>query len=175
MANWLFFDKIKDCEFIELPGFQYDHITDAQIATALGDVAIMDAINTAVDWEDDEFLQDTQVVNEAQKHAYRVAALVLELQNGGVIRNAIEMDSAWSLRCYSAVGNGHHRVRALQYMGLTTGPFAMSGSLDILENLVNIAGAKCPQELKKHFAPELCQPNKEDVRAPRRRHQPRSI
>ena len=131
MANWLNFSKISDwAEWtgFGLSGFQYNEVTDADITSALANSSVIASIDTNLDWEDDEYLSETPDVSEDKKHAHRIAALVRELRVGGNIRNAVEIDTFCMDRCCSGVFNGHHRIRAMQFLGMECGPFSLSGS-----------------------------------------------
>lgn len=163
MANWLRFDKIEDWEYVVLLGFQYDDVSNEDIAAALLDTAHLAQVDTSKDWEDDRWLHASQSIPEAKKHAYRVAAIVRELQVGGAIKRSISLDTFSVAECRSCVSNGHHRVRALQYMGLEMGPFSLAGRVDALEELVGVAGVDGPGEFAHLFAQDLLDYDSEDI------------
>lgn len=163
MANWLTFKDIAKCEEIPFTGFQYDEVLDADIQAALADAETLQRVKTTIDWEDDAFLHESEVIPEDKKHAYRIAALVSELKAGGQIQNPIEMDTFTMHKCLSCVYNGHHRIRALQFLGLTCGPFSMSGDLDILENIVAVAGTVWPSQKHHYFADALLESSEQDI------------
>lgn len=133
------------------------------------------SIDINLDWEDDEYLSETPDVSEDKKHAHRIAALVRELRVGGNIRNAVEIDTFCMDRCCSGVFNGHHRIRAMQFLGMECGPFSLSGSLDMLEELVRIAGADCPVEFERYFGESLLAATEEDVPVVPRQVEPQMI
>lgn len=155
MANWLIFSKISKWADLLLPGFQYDGVSDADITSALANSSVITSIDTNLDWEDDEYLSGTPDVAEDKKHAHRIAALVHEFRVCGNMRNAVEIDTFRIDRCCSGVTNGHHRIRAMQFLGVECGPFSLSGSLDMLEDLVRVAGTECPAEFRRYFGPSL--------------------
>lgn len=124
---------------IELGHFQYDHVSDKQILEALNDVESLSKVNPDLDWEDDSFLYDTDTVKEEDKHAYRIAALIRSIQKEGV-KHAIEFDTFSMDRCLSSIPNGHHRIRALQYLSIDIVPFCMNGHLDLIEPILAYAG-----------------------------------
>lgn len=155
MANWLKFDKIEEWDHLVIPGFQYDYITDEHIAAALEDTEALSKVDTRIDWEDDRWLSQCMTIPDDRKHAYRVAAIVKQLENGGKLTKGISLDTFANGQCCSCVNNGHHRVRALQYMGMKEGPFTMSGYCSLLEDLIRVAGSECPQEFKGYFEDQL--------------------
>ena len=163
MANWLQFDKLKAWSYLTLPFFQYDAVTDAQISSALADTANLVQVDTALDWEDDFWLARHTGIREADKHAYRVAALVAQMRAGRVMESAICLDTFCNGQCGCCISNGHHRLRALQYLGLSAGPFALSGYLDPLEDLVRQAGCPMPAEAAAFVSKELQATTEEDV------------
>lgn len=163
MANWLKFKKIEDWETLTLLGFQYDSITDEQIGRAIGDLETLKDVDTSIDWEDDRWLSRCTTVPEDQKHTYRIAALVNAFTSSSPMQKSITLDTFSDGQCCSCVTNGHHRVRALQYLGMEQGPFNLNGIVDQLENLVSIAGSECPEEFKKYFSKKLLKRYAEDI------------
>lgn len=155
MANWLTFNKIAAWDYLFHLGFAYDDIPDEAIQAALDDPERLAKVDTSLDWEDDRWLAETPDIQEAQKHAYRIAALVRDFQAGELMEHAIWLDTYNVARCRSCVSNGHHRIRALQFLGLTAGPFALSGLLDPLEDLVRLAGCEPPREAMNYCVPTL--------------------
>lgn len=166
MANWLAFDRFAEWDFLVWTGFAYDAISDEAIAAALADTAHLDQVDTALDWEDDQWLAACPAIPEADKHAYRIAALVRQFRSGQLMTNTISVDTFAAGRCPSAVCNGHHRIRALQYLGLTAGPFDLSGLLEYLEDLVSLARVTPPPLAAAFVHPRLLVPAEEDVTLP---------
>lgn len=176
MSNWIEFSKLTQwCDDMGIvSGFQYDAISNSDIDAAIKDTENLKMVDPLCDWEDDQWLRDQTSIPEDQKHAYRVAAMVAEILSGGCIKNAIELDTFSMQNCCSCIPNGHHRIRAMQYLGMTSGPFSLSGHLDLLEELVQIGGVKCPKEYRKYVTDELTNQTKTDVPLPRKRRQKKS-
>lgn len=167
MANWLNLMQLQAWDGFVLRGFQYDRVSDVAIQEALNDRDAMTHIRAASDWQDDEWLASNKQIPEGHKHAYRIAALVHELQNGGVLKNAVELDTFMAGRCLSAIPDGHHRLRALQFLGFKEAPFSLSGRMDELEDLVAFAGVPLPIGIPytAYFSAELLSQSQFDVSA----------
>jgi hypothetical protein len=146
MANWLTFEKIQHWDYLFFPGFQYDIILDEHIEVALADIENLVSVKPEIDWEDDRWLRENKSIPEERKHAYRVAALVKAFRDGNLLKKGISLDTFCVRDCRSCVSNGHHRVRALQFLGLPAGPFWLSGLVDPLKELVELAGTQPPAE-----------------------------
>jgi hypothetical protein len=155
MANWLNFEKIQEWEYICIPGFQYNSINDEQISRALSDFENLKYVRPDIDWEDDSWLASNKTIDTTQKHAYRVATLVSTFRSGDLMQHGISLDTFSNMQCCSCVSNGHHRIRALQYLGLDCGPFWMMGLVDELQALLRLAEVKPPAEAVKYCTPEL--------------------
>lgn len=165
MANWLVFEQVKAWDAAVLPLFQYDGVTDEAIAAALSDEANLSHVNPSIDWEDDHWLQACTTIPVEHKHAYRVAALVRAFQAGSSMSRPIYLDTFLLGQCGCGVGDGHHRIRALQFLGVPAGPFALSGYTTLLNELVRTAGCAVPQEHAKYFASRFLAPEDDDVDA----------
>jgi len=163
MANWLILDEVKKWKFPFISAFQYDLITAAAIQAALDDSENLKSIDSSLDWEDDHWLRKHKDIPEAAKHAYRVAALVRDIRAGNLLQNAIHLDTFANGHCCCCISNGHHRIRALQFIGLKAGPFSLSGLLDELEELVRIAGCAVPLEAEGIVVKKLLEPADDDV------------
>ena len=168
MANWLQFNKIELWDSVGITGFQYNEVSDAEIQAALYSPHLPH-INTALDWEDDDWLADHMTITPNKKHAYRVAALVADLRAGLGLATAIELDTFSAMRCCSCVPNGHHRIRALQFLGVPCGPFSLAGNLKELSALVRLAQLPCPPEFTHFFRSALLLKNNQDVRVRQKR------
>lgn len=162
MANWLLFDKLRGWES-PLPLFQYDGVPDTDIAKALSDLGSLSRVDVHIDWEEDVWLARATHVPEHLKHAYRVAALVHHLRSGALLCNPIELDTFAMHTCGCGVTNGHHRIRALQFLGVPFGPFSLSGYLKPLEDLVQHAGIAAPLDSSTYFHPRLLLSSPDDV------------
>lgn len=165
MANWLQFDRIAHWDALALTGFAYDHIPDTAIEAALADPRLP-AVNADLDWEDDRWLAACPDIPDDQKHAYRVAALVRQFQSGRPLQSAIWLDTFCLSYCQSGVSNGHHRIRALQYLDCPAGPFVLSGYCDALEDLVRLAGCPPPAIAYPYVAPRLFELTEDDTTVP---------
>lgn len=165
MANWLKLDKIEQWDYLFLLGFQYDSVTDAAIEAALLDFEQLAQVDPNLDWEDDVWLSRNTNIDDSNKHAYRVAALVHAMCTGHPIENAIELDTYNVSRCLSCIGNGHHRIRAIQYLNIPAAPFSLSGHVDPLEELVTLAGVDGPGgAFEQFFAPHLLEVDEWDIK-----------
>ena len=61
--------------------------------------------------------------------------------------------------------NGHHRIRALQFLGVNIVPFELGGPVKPLEQLLQLAGEPNPSsETQKYFSQQLLTPSSDDVR-----------
>lgn len=163
MANWLQFDRISHWEVSVLHGFQYDSITDTDIAEALQDRDRLMNVDCNIDWENDRWLARNEEIQDSKKHAYRVASLIEAMTSGRLLQKSINLDTYSNGSCCSCVCDGHHRIRALQYLGLQAGPFSLSGLVDALEELVAIAGVVAPRGSEKYVAAELLVTTHEDI------------
>ena len=163
MANWLNFERLKQWNALMFPLFQYDDISDDTITQALRDVRNVAQIPIHKDWEDDIWLAQHALIPEELKHAYRVAALVQALQRGDRLKRPISLDTFVLEHCGCAVNDGHHRIRALQYLGVAAGPFALGGHLDLLEEVVMLAGCDAPTEHAHYFEERLLHLYDDDV------------
>lgn len=164
MANWLNLTKLKEWDYPFFLGFAYDAVTDEDIEAALTDVVNLPHVDVRLDWEDDRWLEQHTGIPASQKHAYRIAALVRAFREGDVMQRTIALDTFTVGTCCSCVPNGHHRIRALQYLGVHSGPFGLSGLVDVLEDLVRKAGSECPPDAAHYFSAELLAPAEDDVR-----------
>lgn len=121
--------------------FQYDYITDDQINLALSNIELLSKVNPKLDWEVDYFLYSTDECTEEMKHAYRVASVINSILSEG-IENPVEFDTFSMFKCHSCITNGHHRVRALQFLKINILPLSMSGSCDIIDYVLQQCGVE---------------------------------
>jgi len=124
MASW---------KFPAWTGYQYDSISDELINEALNHPDIKH-IDINIDWEDDKFLQDHNM-REEMKHPMRIAKLVIHFRNSGAVY-PVSIDTYARNYCKSCVSNGHHRIRALQFMGYDSFPAYCAGVVDVIEELL---------------------------------------
>jgi len=50
--------KLENWEFPVFQGFQYDHVDDATLASALADFENLAQVDQLLDWEDDRWLSE---------------------------------------------------------------------------------------------------------------------
>ena len=127
------FDKISKWEYPVYIGFQYDDITNDQINTALNS-QLLDNVDPNIDWEDDTYLDNYNELDGLMKHAFRVAAIIKALKNGGLVK-PVSIDITGKQDCCSCVSNGHHRIRALQYQLFDFFPAYCSGYVDEIKKI----------------------------------------
>lgn len=132
-ADWVKFDNMLNWDYPIMSGYQYDDITDDDITSALND-QLLTNIDPQIDWEDDEYLDETIDIPDELKHSYRVAAIVKDILKSNKI-NPISIDTAAVHKCCSCITNGHHRIRALQYLKYDGFPAILSGYVTILKKL----------------------------------------
>ena len=163
MANWLNLKKLEHWEFPLFQGFQYDRVDDKAIAAALADFENLSQVNPLLDWEDDQWLDENELIPDENKHAYRVAALVYQFQHGHPMQQGISLDTFLANKCCSCISNGHHRIRALQFLGVKVAPFELGGPVKPLEQLLKLAGdTYLSPETQKYFSQQLLSPSSDD-------------
>lgn len=139
-VNYLSLSKMRTWEGAFIQCFQYDDVMDEQIAKALADLDNINAVNPDIDWEDDAFLAHHEGIPDNEKHAYRVAAIVKTLQDEPCFKHPIEFDTYSNGQCGFCVPNGHHRVRAADFLKIDVVPFSLNGDLNMIDELVELAG-----------------------------------
>lgn len=142
-ADYVYIDKFCNIALddVEFGQFQYDYITDDQINLALSNIELLSKVNPKLDWEVDCFLYNTDECAEEMKHAYRVASIINSILAQG-IEHPIEFDTFTMFKCYSCITNGHHRIRALQFLKINIMPLSISGALDIIEQILQQCGVE---------------------------------
>lgn len=169
MANWLDVNKYK--RWIKRKGlppvFIYDDVTDEEIEAALLDVEVLAKSDVSMDWQD-AYDWDNEPENNiayGQKwQTYRIAALVKMFRDEGEkFIKAIDIDTFYKNHNACFVEDGHHRIRALQYLKIFVMPFCMSGHEDLLEEIINFAGIKSLTEIDKIFCLETLAVNDSDI------------
>lgn len=138
-VNYLYLNKLSLWDYPIWTNFQYDEISDEDIYSALQDLNLAN-VDPNLDWEDDMWLLEYDIP-ENKKHSYRVASLVKEYRKNGKFNNIIELDT-FAMDCGFCIPNGHHRIRAYQFLGIDAVPFGLNGDLDELEELVKCAGVE---------------------------------
>lgn len=109
--SWVSFEKFQQTDWFQ--GFAYDEISDKEIDNAEPDP------NIHQEWQD---LYENQNWNEF--HARRIKALAQIIQNGQKIDPVI-IDIGGLER--SGIIDGHHRIRALQYLNFKVFPVCLQG------------------------------------------------
>jgi hypothetical protein len=175
VANWLTLSKIEQWKHLVFLGFQYDDVTDDEIFAALNDQSRLACVDCHVEWQDDGWLAGEATIPNERKHAYRVASIVRALDSGNVLLKAISLDTFSAGRCRSAVGDGHHRIRALQYLGLDCAPFSLGGVISQLNELVRLAGTTCPEFAQRYFSKELLAPAADDIKPRKKKAVPQQV
>lgn len=135
-AEYVLFSTFQNIDFL-FNGFQYDSITDEDIKYCLN-LDFLDKINIDIDWEDDYFLYNTNIVPESLKHAVRIAKIVQCILNGNFLMNPVSFDTFSEYNCLSCINNGHHRIRALQFLGYEGFPVTLSGELDFIDSIKKV-------------------------------------
>jgi hypothetical protein len=130
----LSFKRLEQWKYPAFPGFQYDFIPDAMITWALT-WSRLDQVDLSIGWEDDIFLYNEESLSGELKHALRVARLVKHIREGGTVY-PVELDTFNVNNCCSCISDGHHRIRALQYLKLPAVPISLNGHIDELNILM---------------------------------------
>lgn len=133
-VNFLSLEKMRTWDYPVFRAFQYDDVSDEQISAALKDIESIKLVDPLIDWEDDDYLSKNNIIEENLKHAYRVASIVLSIKDKGIL-SAIEIDTYSCNKCGFCIPNGHHRIRAFEFMGIDVVPFSLNGECDIIEDL----------------------------------------
>jgi hypothetical protein len=129
------FKHIEKWDYSIWKGFQYDYISDEMITNALN-YSNLDNIDLNIDWEDDYLLQNDNSISDEFKHAIRIAGLVKKIQSNGIeIIQPIIIDTFTVETCCSCIYNGHHRIKALQYLKYDRFPASLNGYNSELKKL----------------------------------------
>lgn len=116
---WISFEEFKTWGYYN--GFAYDDISDDEITQVLeNDRFIVESVNLNKGWQ-------TQV-NNIETHIHRIAKLTQEIGILGIKKEySISMTVSFNgffsrfyfnaFKCPSLICDGHHRIRALQYLG----------------------------------------------------------
>lgn len=116
-------------------GYQYDNITDTEIEKVLSNYQnILLKINPNLDWEDDYYLRECLDIPDELKHAARIAKLVQVILIGNKV-TPITIDTFSVDNCKNCIPNGHHRIRALQYLKYDRFPASLSGYTYLIKQL----------------------------------------
>lgn len=106
----------------------------------LKDTKVYDLVlkEISLDWQDATLLSDSTLVREPWKHSLRIAMLVLLITQGKKI-TPVDIDT-FSRSCSRL--EGHHRLLAIKYLGYSSFPAYLSGSIDELETSLNVDMSK---------------------------------
>lgn len=127
------FNVFENCAFFS--GYAYD-VSNIEVALGmLNDKDIYDLVHNEIyeDWQDARALSDA-TIDESLKHSLRIAMLI-NLINQGKNIYPVSIDT-FSRSCSCL--EGHHRLLALKYLGYTTFPAYLTGSIDELEACLNV-------------------------------------
>lgn len=138
--DYLSIKKLREWDWPMHKAFNYDDVTDEQIAAALADQDNLDRVDVKKDWECDGFLNSRFGFGEQTTHIYRIAAIAKSLINNPILNMPIEFDTFCGDDYGFCVHNGHHRIRAAEFIGLDVLPFSLSGYIEILDDLIEFAG-----------------------------------
>lgn len=132
-AVWLLFQSLEESNLEFIPGFAYDCISDNEIEVLLSeDLNIVD-INLG--WESDLNFSRNKSVPDDKKHAMRIAKIVSGILDGSFICEPVHFDTEAALTSSSFIVDGHHRIRALQFLGFDGFPVVCSGDVKIIDSL----------------------------------------
>lgn len=113
--------------------FAYDHISDPDIARALDEMNGLDLIHElASPWEGDGKSQSASLDTLSLFHARRVAIFVSALRKG-IVFPPVQMDTMSS--CFGWIVDGHHRIRAFEFLGVFHVPAEVSGYVKVIDEL----------------------------------------
>lgn len=135
--EYISFKKIKSWD--KYCGFVYDYITDEQIDIAMEFLTdypdIKNDIDISVNFLDDTFInkiKDTQSLIFA--HSCRISMLVEIAKHQQL--DPVLFDTECSVTdVYSGVTDGHHRIRALQYLKREVFPASCAGYVNTIDSL----------------------------------------
>ena len=133
-SEYLYLDKL--LKFYGNSGFCYtQHVTDNAITKALNSDLLIN-IDADLEHEDDRWLRETDSIKDVDKHAFRVASVIQSIKKNG-LKHPIIIDTMTYNYTICGIPDGHHRLRALEYMGYNYALFSLSGYMDEIEELVN--------------------------------------
>jgi hypothetical protein len=177
MAIWLSFNEL--LKWSNLPEFDLDRLTDEAIASALARPDLLKHASISRDGLGATVYPRGSRGPElkAYSSAFAVARLVqyLQLEKVDGVRQgqlarpmSVDWEQPW---CAGYLGRGEQVIRALQYMGLTSGPFVLVGRRDALDRLCELARVGPPGDNMRHiFSPELLRRNAGDIKYRCSRH-----
>lgn len=116
--------------------FSYDYIGDSEIEAALASPEL-DAFQLSKSWVDRTDNHSTGADNPI--HPLIIAKLVSEFRKGGNA-HPIRIEAAEDIRseCGFCVPDGHHRLRALQFLGRSSFEATLDGDEIALKQLLDL-------------------------------------
>ena len=110
-------------------GFAYDYISDEEIEESFQYIQF---VNIEIEWQDDYELSNNKNIPDKLKHAIRVAKLVDIIRNNKGI-DAVSFDTY--SKGLSFISDGHHRIRALQYLQYEYFPASIAGTISLIQKI----------------------------------------
>ena len=177
MAVWLDFEKL--LKWSNLPEYHLDRVSTAAIGAALARPDILKHVSLGRDGVSALLklsgprAQELRGNRDAAEIARLVQYLQLERIEGvrqGQLKVPLRVDreQPW---CPGYLFHGGQVLRALQYMGVTSGPFVVSGRRDTLDNLMALARVDPPKDhTRAIFHDDLLRRSTGDVKYRRSRH-----
>lgn len=130
----IFIQAILEWDYSYFEGFQYDWITDKEITEALTH-PVLEKLDITIEHEADyDSLHDIPV---RDYHILRVAVLVNYLHEHVLVKS-IGIDTIYQNKCCSCIGDGHHRIRALQYLKAAQILCDLQGCVSELDKLLDL-------------------------------------
>ena len=96
---------------------------------------LLSKVDIERDWQDDTLFDDSSMDFEFV-HALRIAVLILSIERGNGVK-PVFLDTMVGGDCCSCIFDGHHRIRALQYLGYTHFPVSCSGEVRLINQIVD--------------------------------------
>lgn len=121
-------------------GYAYKSNRISRALEMLRDPKVYDLVlkEISLDWQDATLLSASTLVREPWKHSLRIAMLVTLIIQGDKI-TPVDIDT-FSRSCSRL--EGHHRLLAIKYLGYSSFPAYLSGSIDELETFLNVDMSK---------------------------------
>ncbi|WP_199438674.1 hypothetical protein [Vibrio owensii] len=133
-VEFLAFSAFSKYKF-SIPGFAYDHINNDIIEKALQSEEF-ENVNINCGWEQDTYLLNASHLDDEFKHALRIAKIINLILDGTFKFTPVNFDTHYIEKCMSGISDGHHRIRALRYLGYSEIPCYLSGSEQIIDELL---------------------------------------
>ena len=144
-VQWVCFHKIARWGYPYIQSFAYDWISNKYI-DRMNNHPLLLKTDLSKDWQDDIFdITDPSLFPpdyiqyptiRMDYHPLRVRAIIEHLINRGWIA-PITLDTYSNRSCPNCISDGHHRIRALQYLGYTHFPAYCSGLINEIERIID--------------------------------------